>query len=149
METPVVEFVENYRKEHYVRLHVPGHKGSGNPLDITEIKGADVLYHDDGILMDSQRNASLIFGTAETVYSAEGSSLGIRAMLALMKMYRLTKNEKLFNLAKHFIDIRGVDPRYYEKERSTRQWTVWNGDGRNHYYQQSQSPVRQQKDAMR
>lgn len=68
--------------------------------------------------------------------------------LALMKMYRLTKKEKLLELAGHFIDIRGVDPHYYEKERAKRDWTVWNGDGKNHYYQQSYAPVRQQKDAV-
>lgn len=68
--------------------------------------------------------------------------------LALMKMYRATKNEKFAFLAKHFVDIRGVDPCYYEKERKNRDWTVWNGDGRNHHYQQSYAPVRQQKDAV-
>ncbi|MBQ8503900.1 MAG: glycoside hydrolase family 127 protein [Clostridia bacterium] len=68
--------------------------------------------------------------------------------LALMKMYRLTKNERLLSLARHFIDIRGVDPHYYEKERKERSWTVWNGDGRNHHYQQSHAPVREQKDAV-
>ena len=87
MDTPVVDFIENYRSGQFVRLHVPGHKGSENPLDITEIKGADVLYHEDGILGRSQHNASVIFGTEKTVYSAEGSSLGIRAMLALIKMF--------------------------------------------------------------
>ncbi len=87
MDTPVFDFIENYRKSAFVRLHVPGHKGNENALDITEIEGADVLYHDDGILGRSQHNASLIFGSAKTVYSAEGSSLGIRGMLALIKMY--------------------------------------------------------------
>ena len=87
MDTPVVDFVEKYRNEQLVRLHVPGHKGNENPFDITEIKGADVLYHEDGILGRSQYNASVIFGTAKTVYSAEGSSLGIRGMLSLIKMF--------------------------------------------------------------
>ena len=68
--------------------------------------------------------------------------------LALMKLYRLTGEEKFYTLAKHFIDIRGVDPFYYEKERKSRDWTVWNGDGKNHYYQQSYAPVRQQSDAV-
>ena len=87
MDTPVFDFAESYAASGFVRLHVPGHKGSENPFDITEIKGADVLYHEDGILEKSQHNASRIFGTAKTLYSAEGSSLGIRAMLALIKMY--------------------------------------------------------------
>ncbi|MBR5437639.1 MAG: glycoside hydrolase family 127 protein [Clostridia bacterium] len=67
--------------------------------------------------------------------------------LALLRLYDVTKEEKYLTLAKHFIDIRGVDPHYYEKERQSRDWTVWNGDGRNHYYQQSYAPVREQKDA--
>ena len=67
--------------------------------------------------------------------------------LALLRMYDVTKNEKCLELAKHFIDIRGIDPHYYEKERQSRDWTVWNGDGRNHHYQQSYAPVRQQKNA--
>ena len=68
--------------------------------------------------------------------------------LALIKMYEKTKNEKCLLLAKHFIDIRGKDPHYYEKERSKRDWTVWGGDGRNHEYQQSMCEVRKQKDAV-
>ena len=68
--------------------------------------------------------------------------------LALMKLYRLTGEEKFYTLAKHFIDVRGVDPKYYEKERKQRDWTVWNGDGRNHHYQQSHLPVREQTDAV-
>lgn len=68
--------------------------------------------------------------------------------LALLRLFEVTKDEKYLTLAKHFIDIRGVDPHYYEKERQSRDWTVWNGDGRNHYYQQSYAPVREQKDAV-
>ncbi len=68
--------------------------------------------------------------------------------LALLRLYEVTKEEKYLTLAKHFIDIRGVDPRYYEKERQSRRWTVWNGDGRNHEYQQSAAPVREQRDAV-
>ena len=67
--------------------------------------------------------------------------------LALLRLYDATKNEKCLELAKHFIDIRGVDPHYYEKERQSRDWTVWGGDGKNHHYQQSYAPVRQQKNA--
>ena len=67
--------------------------------------------------------------------------------LALLRLYDVTKNEKCLQLAKHFIDIRGVDPHYYEKERQSREWTVWGGDGKNHHYQQSYAPVRQQKNA--
>ncbi len=56
-------------------------------LDITEIPGADVLYHPGGIILESENNASSLFGTRRTVYSAEGSSLPIRAMLYLAALY--------------------------------------------------------------
>ena len=69
-----------------LRLHMPGHKGEGplgvEPLDITEISGADSLYEADGIIRESEENASRLFGAA-TYYTTEGSSHAIRAMLHL------------------------------------------------------------------
>lgn len=67
--------------------------------------------------------------------------------LALMKMYRLTKDKKCLELAKHFVDIRGVDNQFYVKEQNARSWTVWGNDGANGDYQQSSMPVRDLKDA--
>lgn len=87
METPIYDFVQNYIKSSTSRLHVPGHKGHGplgaEALDITEIAGADSLYEAEGIIAQSERNASALFGTGRTLYSAEGSSHCIRAMLFL------------------------------------------------------------------
>lgn len=91
METPIYDFVTAYRDSAALRLHMPGHKGAGTlgveALDITEIGGADVLYHADGIIRRSEENAAGLFGTAKTVYSTEGSSLAIRAMLYLTLLY--------------------------------------------------------------
>lgn len=87
-KTPIFDFVSTYAKEEALRLHMPGHKGKGplgvEAFDITEIEGADVLYSADGIIKESERIASEIFGSAMTVYSAEGSSLSIRAMVYLV-----------------------------------------------------------------
>ncbi|MBQ4243945.1 MAG: aminotransferase class V-fold PLP-dependent enzyme [Clostridia bacterium] len=87
MKTPVCDFVREYASKNPVRLHMPGHKGEGDgadAFDITEIDGADTLFVNSGILGESQKNASALFGTAKTLYSAEGSSLAIRAMLWLV-----------------------------------------------------------------
>lgn len=90
MKTPICDFVNEYKKSGKLRLHMPGHKGNAflgiEDCDITEISGADVLYHADGIIKRSEENASELFGTAKTVYSAEGSSLAIRAMLYLARL---------------------------------------------------------------
>ena len=87
MDTPILDFVEEYRSSHTARLHMPGHKGVSflgcEGLDITEIKGADALYEADGIIARSEENAAALFGTERTLYSTEGSSQCIRAMLYL------------------------------------------------------------------
>ena len=87
MNTPICDFVKAYGESDAVRLHMPGHKGVSRlgceALDITEIGGADVLYHSGGIIRESEDNAAALFGTARTVYSTEGSSLCIRGMLYL------------------------------------------------------------------
>ena len=86
MNTPICDFVKAYAEKNALRLHMPGHKGSGflgvEQLDITEVKGADSLYEASGIIAESEKNASKIFGFP-TYYSTEGSSQCIRAMLYL------------------------------------------------------------------
>lgn len=91
MNTPICDFVRDYARRDALRLHMPGHKGRAvlgpEALDITEIPGADVLYHAEGIIAESEANAAALFGSARTLYSTEGSSLCIRAMLYLAKLY--------------------------------------------------------------
>ena len=53
-------------------------------LDLTEIPGADSLYEANGIIAESEANASRLFG-CPTFYSTEGSSHCIRAMLCLAR----------------------------------------------------------------
>ena len=83
MNTPICDFVRQYDKH---RWHMPGHKGAGwlgcENFDITEVAGADSLYTADGIIAESEANASALFG-CPTFYSTEGSSHCIRAMLYL------------------------------------------------------------------
>ncbi len=88
MNTPIRDFVKKYAESDTVRFHMPGHKGKSflgiEKYDITEINGADVLYSANGIIKQSEENASKLFGTYKTYYSTEGSSLCIKAMLALV-----------------------------------------------------------------
>lgn len=97
MNTPIVDFVENYIKSNTSRLHMPGHKGVSflgcEKCDITEIAGADDLFSPEGIILESENNASLLFGTSKTVYSAGGSTQSIHAMvyLAYAKANKITK----------------------------------------------------------
>lgn len=90
VKTPICDFVRDYAASDTIRMHMPGHKGRAEDeqltqiaqYDITEIAGADELFHPTSIIAESEANASEIFG-CDTYYSTEGSSLCIRAMLHL------------------------------------------------------------------
>lgn len=103
MNAPICDFVRDYAAKQPLRLHMPGHKGVGplgvEALDITEIPGADVLYAPNGIIAESEANAAALFGSAKTVYSTEGSSLCIRAMLYLAQLWAKAQGCKPFVLA--------------------------------------------------
>ena len=96
MNTPICDFVRTYSGRNPIRFHMPGHKGrSADPdrdriplyaADITEVDGADVLYAAGGCIRESEEHAARLFGSTRTLYSAEGSSLCIRAMLYLAVM---------------------------------------------------------------
>ena len=87
MKTPIADFVSAYQASDASRFHMPGHKGKpllgAEPLDITEIDGADVLYSANGIIEESEDITSSLFHTAHSYFSAEGSTLAIKAMLML------------------------------------------------------------------
>ncbi len=91
MNTPICDFVEAYINNDPIRMHMPGHKGKPllgfEPRDITEINGADSLFEATGIIAESEMNASSLFG-CNSFYSTEGSSLAIRGMMYLLKLWR-------------------------------------------------------------
>lgn len=91
MSTPIVDFVQKYIESGAARMHMPGHKGEAllgaEAMDITEVSGADSLYEAEGIILESERRTAALFGTEMTLYSTEGSSQCIRAMLALARLH--------------------------------------------------------------
>lgn len=97
MTTPICDFARRYAEGDALRLHMPGHKGVG-PLgverwDITEIQGADSLYEAEGIIRESEENASALFGVP-TFYSTEGSSQCIRAMVYLVALHAKAQGKR-------------------------------------------------------
>ena len=97
MDTPICDFVRQYSQYDPLRLHMPGHKGTSflgpEHLDITEINGADSLYEASGIIAQSEANASRLFD-CKTLYSTEGSSQCIRAMLYLVQLHAKQNGRK-------------------------------------------------------
>ena len=98
VSTPICDFAADYERSQSIRLHMPGHKGVAflgmEGRDLTEIGGADVLYDAQGIIRESQQNAQRLFDTGATLYSTEGSSLCIRAMLYLICLYAKSQGRR-------------------------------------------------------
>lgn len=98
MKTPVYDYLLSYAESGTLRMHMPGHKGRKTDnilseiykLDITEITDAGNLFEDTGIIAESEKNASELFGTKATFYSVQGSTLCIQTMLAMMKFENRT-----------------------------------------------------------
>ncbi|MGN0818765.1 MAG: aminotransferase class I/II-fold pyridoxal phosphate-dependent enzyme [Christensenellaceae bacterium] len=101
MKTPICDFLQKYADSRPIRAHMPGHKGVGDckKWDITEIDGADSLFDASGIIDESEKNASLIFGSNYTLYSTEGSSLCIRTMVFAVCQYAKRMQKKPLILA--------------------------------------------------
>lgn len=68
--------------------------------------------------------------------------------LALVKLYRVTHNEKYLQLSSYFVNERGRQPHYFDIEaekrgdKSMKHWGLWD-----HSYSQSHLPVREQETA--
>ncbi len=93
MNTPVYDYLLKYADSGFLRMHMPGHKGtecmknlsSVCKYDITEITDAGNLFSGTGIIAESEKNAGKLFGTKGTFYTTGGSTVGIQTMMALMK----------------------------------------------------------------
>ncbi len=130
MLTPIVDFVRAYAASDTVRLHMPGHKGQSflgcEQYDLTEIHGADALYEADGVILQSEENTARLFGTQRTLYSTEGSSQCIRAMLHLCLQLRQENQSRTIvaarNVHKAFVyaaALIGFDIKWLWPEKTT------------------------------
>ena len=76
---------------------MPGHKGAGilgfEEMDLTEIYGADELFAAEGIIKESEQNASSLFG-CPTYYSTQGSTLCIQTMCTILCQDAKSKGKK-------------------------------------------------------
>lgn len=97
MKTPIVSFLKSYQEKSPVRMHMPGHKGAGilgfEGMDLTEIYGADELFAAEGIIKESEQNASNLFG-CPTYYSTQGSTLCIQTMCTILCQDAKSKGKK-------------------------------------------------------
>ena len=113
-------------------------------------EAAVALYEATGnrkLLTVMEKNADLLYQHF-VEKGAEGYPGHPEIELALMRLWQATGKDKYKALAQHFVDVRGVDPAFYEREVASRDWKVWGNDAKDHEYQQSHMPVREMSDAV-
>lgn len=129
--TNLMEAHELYCAGHMIEAAVSLYEATGNPK----------------LLHVMQKNADLLYRHFITE-GAEGYPGHPEIELALMRLWRATGDDRYRALATHFVDVRGVDPRFYAKEAQARSWSVWDMDPANLEYMQAHRPVREQPDAV-
>jgi len=123
---------EMYCAGHLIEAGVSLYRGSGNQKILEVVRRlADHL--------DSQ------FGTEKP--KLRGYCGHEEVELALVKLARLTGEQRYLRLASYFVDERGRSPNYFELEASTPGYTPIFGIKSLDYYQ-AHMPVRRQKDAV-
>ncbi|MFW5685674.1 MAG: glycoside hydrolase family 127 protein [Spirochaetota bacterium] len=131
--TNLREAHELYCAGHMIEAGVAVYRGTGDRklLDVV-IRLADYI--------------ATVFGTGNDKISGYPGHQEIE--LALMKLYRATGERRFMELAGYFIDARGGDPNYFDLEAERPEFhKIW-GFSRDHEYQQSHAPVRDQRDAV-
>lgn len=89
---PLVEALLKFCAADPVSFHVPGHKGgsfSGLPADLrlvlrydlTELTGLDDLHEPDGAIKDSQQRLTAFYGSDQSFFLVNGSTVGNLAMI--------------------------------------------------------------------
>ena len=89
---PLVEALHNFKKQHPVSLHVPGHKQgllsrlpqelrSALSYDFTELAGLDDLHEADGVIKASEVLLSQLYKSTRSFFLVNGSTVGNLAMI--------------------------------------------------------------------
>lgn len=100
------------------------------------------------------RLLEIMCGMADHIYKhfieegAEGYPGHPEIELALIRLYRCTKEEKYKELALHFINVRGVNSDYFKQEKQRNDWSVWGSSPEDKEYAQNAAPVRMQSKAV-
>lgn len=89
MNLPIYSHLKKLKKEKRIPFHMPGHKRKSigvfngiENMDITEIEGYDNLHDPRGIIRQSMNEIKEIYGTKESWYLVNGTTVGILASVS-------------------------------------------------------------------
>ncbi|MBQ6442275.1 MAG: aminotransferase class I/II-fold pyridoxal phosphate-dependent enzyme [Lachnospiraceae bacterium] len=101
--------LKEYATKDYYPFHMPGHKrtdlslGEPSLIDITEINGFDDLHHPTGLILETERAASRLWGVKRSFLLVNGSTVGILAGIsaALSRRDTILIGENCHKSVKH------------------------------------------------
>lgn len=82
MPTPLYDALMEYSAAQPLRFHMPGHKGTLSPLDVTELPPTGNLYEEGGPIEQAQALWAQALGMPYCLFLTNGSTAGIFTALA-------------------------------------------------------------------
>lgn len=139
MDRPIFESVMQYSRDAGYPWHMPGHKrGMGVPvdaawqdiyaMDFTEIPGLDEYHSPDGIIKEAQLQAAQFYGTQNSYFLVNGSTVGILAAMAAVCDRRgsVLVGRNCHQAVYHGIELLDLQPHYLYPEWLTG-WDMYGG----------------------
>ena len=86
-------------------------------IDITEIDNFDNLHNPEGIIKEAERLAARLYGAKESIYSVNGSTGAILAVLGLVRRGEaVLMARNCHKSVYHGVELYGLVPHYFEGE---------------------------------
>ena len=111
--------LSDYAAKDTVRLHMPGHKGAIDPLDMTETPQTDDINRPEGPYLLALDHIREVYGSKKSFILTSGATVGIQAMVLYAKKagYKIAASRNshmsVINAALAFdADIDIVEPEY-------------------------------------
>ena len=82
---PLKNAINQYAGSDPARFHMPGHKGSVSPIDVTELSCTDDLQKPCNAILESEQLCAKRLGARDAFFLVNGSTAGNLAMLSLLK----------------------------------------------------------------
>ena len=113
------EALKAYAAQGLHSYHTPGHKGSLDPLDLTELPGLDDLHAPCGILKEAQDRAAALYGADASFYLVNGSTVGMLAAVSAVvpKGGKLLMQRESHRCVYNAVMLRDISPYYLETEK--------------------------------
>ncbi|MEC2334999.1 aminotransferase class I/II-fold pyridoxal phosphate-dependent enzyme [Bacillus subtilis] len=127
MNTPLYKALIQHARRNSHSFHVPGHhngdvffddaKSIFDPLltiDVTELAGLDDLHHPSGVIKEAQELASQLYGSVESFFLVNGTTVGNLAMILSVCepgdtiLVQRNCHKSVF----HAVDLSGAEPVY-------------------------------------